>query len=133
MPDSAQWAYDRPHNVTAVAATDGTNATLVTLTLRNALGRKVGPKSFLLWLSDSASGVGLTATTASGAVGDKTAGTTGQVFGTLTTKKAFLVQNLADGTYQLSITDSAKTAFKVCAEIDSVVYVVKTLATGDYG
>lgn len=131
--DSTQWAYDRPHTVTAVVATDGSNATLVTLTVRNALGRAVGPKSLIVFLSDSATGVGLTATTASGAVTDKTAGTTGIILSTLTTKKALLVQCLAAGTYQLSITDSAKTAFKVCVDIDGVVSVVTTLATASYG
>lgn len=133
MVDSVQWAYDRPHSVTASAATDGANATLVTLTIKNAQGRPVGPKSFLLYLSDSATGLGLTATTASGNVTDKTAGTTGQVLGTLTSKKALVVQNIADGTYQLSITDTSKTAFKVCVEIDGVVYVPITLATANYG
>jgi len=125
--------YDRPHYVTGTAATDGSNATLVTLTVKNNNGRAVGPKSFDLFLSDSASGVGVTATTASGAVGDKSAGTTGLVLDTMITKKYLKVQCLADGTYQLSITDTAKTAFKVCVEIDGIVAVVLTLATGNYG
>jgi len=132
-PNSDEWVHFRPHNVTAVAATDGSNATLVTLTIRNRIGRPAGPHMFLLYLSDSATGVGVTATTASGAVTDKTAGTTGQVLSALIAKKALLVQNIADGTYQLSITDSAKTAFKVCVEIDGVVYVPLTLAAGNYG
>lgn len=133
MVDSAQWAYDRPHNVTATVATDGANATLVTLQVRNALGRKSGPKSFDLFLSDSATGVGVTTTTASGAVTDKTAPTTGQVLVAMIAKKYLKVQAIGDGTYQLSITDTGKTAFKVCVEIDSIVYVVATLAAASYG
>lgn len=130
---SGQWAYDRPHDVTAAAATDGSNISLVTLTVHNSLGRAVGPKTFLLYLSDSATGVGVTATAASGTVTDKTAGTTGQILSILIAKKAWIVQCLANGTYQLQITDTAKTAFKICVEIDGVVYVPLTLATGNYG
>jgi hypothetical protein len=133
MPDSQQWMYDRPHYVTAVVATDGSNATLVTLTLKNNNGKPVGPKSFLVYLSDSATGLGLTATTASGTVTDKTAGTTGQILSTFVAKKALMVQNIANGTYELSITDTSKTAFKVCVEIDGIVYVPLTLAAGNYG
>jgi hypothetical protein len=130
---SGQWAYNRPHYVEAAVATDGTNATLVTLTVHNAQGALSGPKIFDVYLSDSTAGVGLTATTASGAVGDKTAGTTGTVIATLTTKKALRVQSLAAGTYQLSITDTAKTAFKICVNLDGVIQVVATLATASYG
>lgn len=131
--DSAQWAYDRPHDFSATVATDGANTTLVTLTMRNRLGRPVGPKSFHLFLSDSASGLGVTATAASGAVGDKTAGTTGQVLSALIAKKYLIVQNIANGTFQLSIIDTAKTAFKVCTEVDGVVQVVATLSAASYG
>lgn len=133
MVDSAQWAYDRPHTVSASVATDGSNIALVTLTVRNAPGKPVGPKILTVWLSDSATGLGVTATAASGTVTDKTAGTTGQILSILIAKKAWIVQCIANGTYQLQITDSAKTAFKVCAQIDEVVYVPLTLATGNYG
>lgn len=134
MPiDSGQWAYNRPHSVDGVVATDGTNATLVTMTVRNAQGVPAGIKNFVVWLSDSAAGLGLTATTASGAVGDKTAGTTGQVLCILTTKKSWMVQSIANGTYKLSITDSAKTAFYVWAVIDGEKCLVATLATASYG
>lgn len=133
VPSSEQWVYDRPHYATAAVATDGANASLVTLTLRNRQGRAAGPKSFDLFLSDSASGVGVTATTASGAVTDKTGGTTGQVLSAMIAKKYLKVQCLADGTYQLSITDTGKTAFKICVEIDGVVSVVATLSSASYG
>lgn len=134
MTDSAQWAYNRPHYFTAVVATDGANATKVTITVRTATGAPVvTPKMFDLWLSDNASTFNVTATTASGAVQGKTDGTTGKDIVTYISKKALKVQTVAAGTYVLSITDTAKTAFKVCGEIDGVPYLIATLATASYG
>jgi hypothetical protein len=124
--------FDRPAYATAVAATDGTDSTLITFTLRNMNG---SPRAgeFYIRLSDSASGVGLTATTASGAVTDKTAGTTGRILDTQVSNKAFHVQTTAAGTYQLSISDTAKTLFKVVAVVAGKPHVVRTLAAADYG
>ena len=122
----------KPLSASAVVATDGSNATLVTLTMRDAQGRPV-PCEFGLRLSDNASGLGLTATTASGNVTDKTAGTTGQLMATEVSKKALKVQTAADGTYQLSITDTAKTAFVIAVVLDGLVMPVVTLATASYG
>lgn len=133
VQNSAQWAYNRPHYIDAVVATDGTNATLVTMTIRNAQGVPSGVKVFDVYLSDATSGFGVTATIASGAVADKTSGTTGQVINALITKKYIKVMSTAAGTYQLSITDTAKTAFKVCVNIDGMTSVVATLATASYG
>jgi hypothetical protein len=127
-----QRELDRPLYATAAAATDGSNATLVTITIRNGMGKAV-PCEFGIRLSDNASGIGLTATTASGNVTDKTAGTTGQLLATQVAKKALWVQTTAAGTYQLSITDTAKTAFVVAAVIDGLVMPLATLATASYG
>jgi hypothetical protein len=127
-----QRALDAPMYATAVVAADGTNATLVTITMHNSSGRAV-PCEFGIRLSDAATGVGLTATTASGAVGDKTAGTTGQVIATEVSKKALRVQTTATGTYGLSITDSAKTAFVIVVVLAGLIMPVKTLATASYG
>lgn len=127
-----QRALDKPLYATASAATDGANVTLVTVTVRNAMGRAV-PCELGVRLSDDASGLGLTATSASGNVTDKTAGTTGQILATEVAKKALRVQTAADGTYQLSITDTAKTAFVVAVVIDGLVMPVLTLATASYG
>lgn len=123
---------DKPLYAAATAAADGANVTLVTLTMRNALGKAV-PCEFGLRLSDNASGLGLTAVTASGNVTDKTAGTTGQLMATEVAKKALRVQTASDGTYQLSITDTAKTAFVVAVVLDGLVIPVITLATASYG
>lgn len=123
-----------PLYATAVAATDGANTTLVTITVRDQRGRKV-PCAMIVTLSDATTGIGLTATTASGAVTDKTAGTTGQILSILVAKKAWLVQTAAAGTYQLSIIDSAKSLFKVAVTLlaDGLVQPVITLAAADYG
>jgi hypothetical protein len=133
MVDVVQREMDKASYCTAAVATDGTNATLVTLTARNANGKGVGPTVLDIWLSDSATGVGLTATTASGAVAGKTNGTTGTDLVVHVAKKGLCIQTLGNGTYQLSITDTAKTAFKVCYQLDGVSAVVTTLATASYG
>ncbi len=117
------------------AATAGAeNVCEVAITLKDAAGATVdGARPFMVWLSDADTGVGLTATTASGTVQAKSA--SGADFATFTAKKALLVQPLATGVYTLEITDSAKTAFYVCAAtLDGRAYSVSTvLATEDYG
>ena len=117
------------------AATAGAeNVCEVAITLKDAAGATVdGARPFMVWLSDSATGVGLTGTSASGTVQAKSA--SGADFATFTAKKALLVQPLATGVYTLEITDSAKTAFYVCAAtLDGRAYSVSTvLAPEDYG
>lgn len=117
------------------AATAGAeNVCEVAITLKDAAGATVdGPRPFMVWLSDAATGVGLTSTSASGTVQAKSA--SGADFATFTAKKALLVQPLATGIYTLEITDTAKTAFYVCAAtLDGRAYSVSTvLATEDYG
>ncbi len=91
------------------------------------------PVVFKVWLSDDSAGVGLTATSASGTVQAKSGG--GEVFGTLTAKKALEVQTKADGTFILEITDTAKTGFFVAANLPvaGLPKVSRQLVTGDYG
>jgi hypothetical protein len=106
----------------------------VAITLKDAAGATVdGARPFMVWLSDAATGVGLTGTSASGTVQAKAE--SGADFATFTAKKALLVQPLATGIYTLEITDTAKTAFYVCAAtLDGRAYSVSTvLATEDYG
>ena len=131
--DIEQRQIDQPAYATATVAPGATTVSEITLTVRNANGAPRGPVMLFLFLSDSAAGAGLTAVTASGAVACKTAGTLGTDIAVLTAKKALLVQTLANGTYVLSITDAAKTAFKVCTQIDDIAQVVATLATASYG
>lgn len=127
------WLDAQPYSVTASAAAGAANVTNVTLTLKDMLGRTASKaKPLLVYLSDSAVGAGLTATSASGTV---VAGASGADLGDLTAKKAKMVQTSAVGVYVLTITDTAKTAFNVCVDLlnGHGPHVVLTLATGNYG
>lgn len=87
---------------------------------------------FSVWLSDLATGVGLTTTAASGTVQAKSA--SGVDFGVLTAKKALIVQPLATGIYTLEITDTAKTGFYIAIQTPyGQVKVSRQLVTADYG
>lgn len=123
-----------PDQVAMTAGVGTTNQTLVTLqAINNEGANHAAVLEMTLWLSDAATGVGLTATTASGAVG---AGASGTDLGALTTKKALRVLTDAGGKYILAITDTAKTAFNVCATLDKARRItpnVYTLATASYG
>ncbi len=97
-------------------AAGGSNVCNVTLQVVDAYGKAINEVFNLeVFLSDAATGLGLTGTTASGTVTAKTS--CGTVLGTLTAKKALRVQTLADGSFVLEITDSAKTAFYPCAVV----------------
>lgn len=122
-----------PQAFTFAAAAGGANVSEVTITVTDADGTTVAsPVLFDLWLSDAATGAGLTATSASGTVTVKSA--SGAVIATLTSKKALRVQALATGVFVLEITDTAKTGFYVCAQTpDGVVSVSDQLQTADYG
>lgn len=120
--------------VTAAAAAGASNVTEVTITFKDGAGAAVAEvHNFDLWLSDDADGAGLTGTSASGNVEPKSA--SGIVLQTYSAKKAFHAQSLKTGVFVLSITDSSKTAFKVCVQnpANGKTVVVKTLASGDYG
>jgi|GEM_PF-3462377 len=128
------FAEGEPYTVAMEAADGGLNITEVTMTVQDYFGKTLaGVFNMEIWLSDATTGAGLTATTASGAVAAKTS--SGADLAVLTTKKALLVQTLATGLYTLSITDTAKTAFKVCARVPGKAATVVgiTLASGDYG
>lgn len=91
--------------------------------------------NLVLWLSDASTGEGLTATGASGTVQAKSGS---QDLSALTAKKCLMVQTDVTGEYVLEITDSAKTAFYVAAQIPTGpnvgrVEVSRVLATADYG
>lgn len=122
------------YDMTAVTNTNGSNVCDVVVSAKDQAGTVVtGAHVFEIWLSDATSGAGLTATTTSGTVTVKSV--SGEVIGTLTTKKALMVQSLATGVFTLEITDTAKTAFKVCVKIPGtgLTKVVVTLAGASYG
>ncbi len=123
----------RASGVTASVAAGTANQTLVTLQIVDNEDAAVsGVRMLDLWLSDATTGAGLTATTASGAVA---VGASGADIIDYVSKKAKRVQTDATGKYILAITDTAKTAFKVCAQLGPMegAIVAATLATASYG
>lgn len=119
--------------LTAAPGSAGSNICNVTLQAQDNEGFNVARVlNGKLWLSDAASGAGLTATTASGGISI----TTGAQLGALTAAKAIDFQTDATGKAVLQITDTVKTAFKVCAVLDKqslLSPVIATLATASYG
>lgn len=124
-------------NITFTPAAGAANVCEVKLQVVDAYGKAVAEGLvFNLWLSDAATGLGVTATDASGTVQAKS--DAGHDLGIHTAKKSLVVQTLADGSYTLEITDTAKTAFYVAAQIpggpNAGRTVVSTvLATANYG
>ncbi|MDF2434834.1 MAG: hypothetical protein JWP44_4465 [Mucilaginibacter sp.] len=116
--------------ISAVAST--ANVSLVTFQVVDNKGVAIAAVFDLdIWLSDAATGAGLTATTASGAVTP----TVGIDLIDYTAKKAFHGQTNASGILTLSITDTAKTLFFPCVQVPgSGLTVVGTrLTTPKYG
>lgn len=123
-----------PSDIAFTIAAGGANVSEITLAVTDISGNTItGVHNLTVTLSDAATGVGLTATSASGTVQAKTA--LGTDLAALSAKKALAVQTLADGTYVLEITDTAKTTFYVAATVPAhgLVQVSRILATADYG
>ena len=119
---------------TLAAAAGGSNVCEVTITAVNAAGTTVAAAHMLdVFMSDAATGAGLTGTSASGTVTVKAA--SGAVIDTYVSKKALKVQSLATGIFTLEITDTGKTGFYVCASapLGGAAVVSTQLVTGDYG
>jgi hypothetical protein len=105
-----------PASVSMAAAAGGANVSEVTFTVKDGAGATIaGVFNLDIWLSDAATGEGLTGTTASGAVAAKAS--SGTDLSTLVSKKALRVQTKATGVYILSITDTAKSGFYPCAQV----------------
>jgi hypothetical protein len=124
----------QPATVAFAIAAGGANVAEVTITVKDAAGATLtGIRNLEVWLSDAATGAGLTGTTASGTVQAKSA--SGTVLTALTAKKHLTVQTLAAGTFVLEITDSAKTGFYVAVKnpMSGAPIVSTQLVTGSYG
>jgi hypothetical protein len=125
---------DMPANVTFAYAAGAANVAEVTITVVDSAGVAIA-EAFVLdvYLSDAATGVGITGTSASGTVQAKAA--SGADLAIVTAKKHLQVQTLATGIYILEITDVAKTAFYPCAVIPSIgkIAIGAVMASGDYG
>ena len=123
-----------PVTVAIAAAAGGANVCEVTFTVQSPAGTTLaGVWNLDIWLSDAATGAGLTGTSASGTVQAKSA--SGADLEVMSAKKALRVQTLATGLYTLEITDSAKTAFYPCVQnpASGATIVGTVLATADYG
>lgn len=120
--------------VTFTPAAGTANVCNVVIRLQTAAGQTIAePRTYDVYLSDAATGAGLTAVTASGTVTNASAA--GTVVGTNTAKKALRVQALATGLFTLEITDTAKTGFYVCV-VDPATgkpYVSAQLVTANFG
>lgn len=121
-----------PGNLSFAAAPGTANVSLVTIQVKDSAGNNLaGVWNFDVWLSDAATGAGLTAVTASGAVA---AGASGTDLGVYAASKAKRVQTDATGKYILSITDTAKTHFYVAGQINHLGAIVSAqLLTANYG
>lgn len=118
-------------SVTITPAAGTANVCLVSIQVKNADGVAVSVGETLdVWLSDAATGAGLTGTTASGAVA---AGASGTDLIVRTAKKETLVQTTVAGLYILSITDTAKTLFYIAVLRGSTLTVSAQLITANYG
>lgn len=125
---------DLPASCTLTPAAGGANVCEVTIQAKDAAGANMARAVLLaVWLSDAATGIGITGTSASGTVQAKAA--SGTDLGALTAKKALLVQTKANGSYTLEITDTAKTGFYVCAAPlrGGSPNVSAQLSAGNYG
>lgn len=126
--------YELPYNVTFTAAPGAANVAEVTVAVKDAEGNAIAKAyNFDLWLSDAATGLGVTASTASGTVVAKAASGTDLV--DLTAKKVKKIQTKVDGTYILQITDTVKTLFFVAVAhpVTGQPIVSAQLTTPNYG
>lgn len=103
-----------PATITFTQAAGGANVAEVTVTVKDGNGATIERAMNLeIWLSDAATGLGITGTAASGTVTAKSA--SGTVLTALTAKKHIAGQTTASGTFILEITDSGATGFYVGA------------------
>jgi len=101
----------------AIAASATTDGMDITITAVDENGDTVaGLRDLMMWMTDAATGAGLTADSFSG---DLTAGT-GAIIGALTAKKAWMLQTGATGVFVGTLVDSANPADVYVAVRDPV-------------
>lgn len=120
-----------PVTATLTPAAGASNITNVTIQLKDGSGTALTNAAIVdVWLSDAATGLGITGTAASGTP----APTTGTILGILTAKKAWRVVSNASGVIVLEITDTAKTGFYVAVGANNTVIAISSqLVAGNYG
>ena len=118
--------------ITNAAGTPASNICNVTFQVADGDGNNLtSPTLVVVCLSDASTGIGLTATTASGGIA---AGSSGTVIGVLTSAKAVLMMTDATGKAILAITDSAKTGFYPVGTVPGFKTTVGgQLITASYG
>lgn len=106
------------------------NQCQITIQLQDGAGNALAnvPADLDVILSDSAAGVGLTATTASGGV----AVSQGTTLQTYSASKALYIQTNASGQIVITITDTAKTGFYIAVLGLPVPFVSRQLTAADY-
>lgn len=121
-----------PLGITFTPTSAASNVCEVAISINDGAGTAIAkPFIFDVWLSDAATGAGLTGTAASGTVTAKSA--SGVVIDTYTSKKALRVQALATGIFTLEITDSGNTGYYVAAQVGGILAVSDQLEASDYG
>jgi hypothetical protein len=107
------------HYNIALAASSTTDGMDITVTVKNDVGdTQVAVQTFVMYMSEAATGIGLTGDTYSG---DLTA-SAGTLIGALTAKKAWVCQTNASGVFTATLVASANPA-------DQYVCVVHPLTT----
>lgn len=118
--------------ITAAPGAAGSNISNVTIQMQDNDGNNVAQSDVIdVWLSDAASGQGLTGTTASGGIAAAAGG--GAILSVGTTSKSLQAQPNTSGAFVLAITDTAKTGFYVAAAIAGRPFVSAQMVSANYG
>lgn len=125
--------YPVPASVSFSFAAAASGVSECTIAVKDGAGVAITTPQFIdFWLSDAATGLGLTGTVATTLAAK---GASGTIVNVLTAQKAGLVQTLADGTFVAVITNAAKTLYYVAAYLPSIgkTFVSRVMVAGDYG
>lgn len=119
-------------NVSFTIGVGGTNIAQVTIQVNDGAGNPITGQPFDLdvILSDSPTGVGVTATTPSGGIALNAGG--GTLLQTYVASKGIYAQCNSNGQVVLNITDTAHTGFYVAVIGLPVAFVSRQLVAGDY-
>ena len=102
-------------SVSFAVAAGAADVCVITGTLKDAAGATIAAsRPLILYISEAATGIGITADTYSTGASV----TTGTLLVALTANKAWLINTHTDGTFAISITDTAKPADQYLVAID---------------
>jgi hypothetical protein len=126
-------AYPVPASVTFAFAAGAANLSECTIAVLDGAGVAVTtPQIVLFWLSDAATGLGLTSHALDTLAAKAASGT---ILTAVTAGKCGNVQTLANGTFVAELTDTHKTAFYIAAYLSNIgkTFVSRVMAAADYG